>query len=128
MTVFDTNFLVSLLRDRAGILKKEADLIENPKTTIINAYELYYGAKRSENPEDSLLKVDSLLKSVDILEFDKSAALMAADIHAKLVNSGKSLDIQDVLIAGIVMVHNEEILTRDNEHFSLINGLRWKRW
>jgi predicted nucleic acid-binding protein len=128
MTVFDTDFLVSLLRDRAGILKKQADLIENPKTTIINAYELYYGAERSENPEDSLLKVDSLLKSVDILGFDKSAALKAAKIQAELMDSGRPVNILDVLIAGIVMVHNEEILTRDNEHFSRIKGLRWKRW
>jgi len=128
MTVFDTNFLVSLLRDRAGILKAEVDLIEHPKTTTINVYELYYGAKRSANPEDSLLKVDSLLKSIDILGFDKTAALKAANIQAELMDSGKPVNILDVLIAGIVMANNEEILTRDSEHFSRIAGLRWRQW
>ncbi|MBU4374786.1 MAG: hypothetical protein KKD69_00670 [Euryarchaeota archaeon] len=42
--------------------------------------------------------------------------------------SGKPLDIQDVLIAGIVMANKEEILTRNTEHFSRISGLRWRRW
>ncbi len=128
MTVFDTNFLVSLLRDRAGILKAEADLIEHPKTTTINVYELYYGAKRSAKPEDALLKVDSLIKSIDILGFDKTAALRAANIQAELMNSGRPVNILNVLIAGIVMANNEEILTRDSEHFSRISGLRWRRW
>lgn len=128
MTVFDTNFFVSLLRDRAGTLKAEADMVEHPKTTTINVYELYYGARRSMNPETSILKVDSLLKSIDILGFDKPAALKAADIQAELMDSGRPVNILDVLIAGIVMANNEEILTRDSEHFSRIKGLRWRRW
>jgi len=45
---------------------------------------------------------------MDILSFDKSAAAKAADIHAKLMNSGKPPDIQDVLIAGIVISNKEE--------------------
>ncbi|MDO9096983.1 MAG: type II toxin-antitoxin system VapC family toxin, partial [Candidatus Methanoperedens sp.] len=88
----------------------------------------YYGARRSTKSEEVIAETNSLLKSVDILGFDRNAALMAADIHAKLVNSGKALDIQDVLIAGVVMANKEEILTRDSEHFSRIEGLRWRRW
>jgi predicted nucleic acid-binding protein len=127
MTVLDTDFLISILRGK-GTSEITVDMVDNPKTTIINAFELYYGAKRSTKSEEVLAETNSLLKSVDILGFDRNAALMAADIHAKLVNSGKSLDIQDVLIAGIVMANREEILTRNTEHFSRISGLRWRRW
>ncbi len=45
-TVFDTNFLVDLLNDEPGI-SYIADSFEHPKTTTINAFELYYGAWRS---------------------------------------------------------------------------------
>ncbi len=121
MTVLDTDFLISILRGK-GTSEITVDMIGNPKTTIINVFELYYGAKRSIKSEEVLLETNSLLKSVDIIGFDRSAVLMAADIHAKLMNSGKPRDIQDVLIAGIVMANNEEILTRNTEHFSRIAG------
>ncbi len=67
-----------------------------------------------------------LLKSIDIIGFDRSAAAKAADIHAKLTNSGKPLDILDILIAGIVIVNKEELVTRNVDHFKRIPGLRYK--
>lgn len=127
MTVIDTDFLISILRGK-GTSEITVDMVENPKTTTINVFELYYGAKRSTKSEEVIAETNSLLKSMDILGFDGYAALMAADIHAKLMNSGKPLDIQDVLIAGIVMANKEEILTRNTEHFGRISGLRWRRW
>lgn len=127
MTVLDTDFLISILRGK-GTSEITVDMVVHPKTTTINVFELYYGAKRSTKSEEVIAETNSLLKSMDILGFDRSAALMAADIYAKLMNSGKALDIQDVLIAGIVMANNEEILTRNTEHFSRISGLRWRRW
>lgn len=127
MTVIDTDFLISILRGK-GASEITVDMVEKPKTTTINVFELYYGARRSTKSEKALVETNSLLKSMDILGFDRSAALMAADIHAKLMDSGNALDIQDVLIAGIVMANKEEILTRNTEHFSRIAGLRWRRW
>jgi len=46
MTVLDTDYLVALLRGNADTIIY-TDKIKNPKTTIINAFELYYGANRS---------------------------------------------------------------------------------
>ncbi|VVB96046.1 tRNA(fMet)-specific endonuclease VapC [uncultured archaeon] len=99
MTVLDTNFLIDVLRDKRN---PEAilDMIEHPKTTTVNIFELYFGAERS---------------------------VKTANIHAKLKNLGRTLDIEDLLIAGIVMANNEELLTRD-DHFSRIPGLRCRSW
>lgn len=127
MTVLDTNFLIDLLRGRAGT-SDIADSFDDPKTTTVNAFELYYGAKRSAKPEKSVLEVGYLLKSIDVLEFDKTAAQKAADIHAELMNSGNPVDIMDVLIAGIVIANKEELVTRDIDHFSRIHGLRCRSW
>ncbi len=127
MTVLDTNFLVDLLRGKLGT-KDIADSFNDPKTTIINAFELYYGAKRSTKPEEGVLEVSSILKSIDVIGFDKSAALKSADIHAKLMDSGKPIDIMDVLIAGIVIVNKEELVTRDINHFNRIQGMRCRSW
>lgn len=127
MTVFDTNFLIDLLRGKPGT-SEIADLYEHPKTTSINAFELYYGAWRSSKPEQSLSEVNSLLNSIDILGLDMPASQKAAEIHALLVNSGKTLDVQDILIAGIVIANNEELVTRDINHFNRIPGLKYSSW
>jgi predicted nucleic acid-binding protein len=127
VTVLDSDFLISILRGK-GISEITVDMIEDPKTTMINVFELYYGAIRSIKPDKAISETNSLLKSIDILDFDRSAAVKAADIHAKLMISGNSLDIQDVLIAGIVISNKEELVTRNINHFSRIQGLRCRSW
>lgn len=127
MTVLDSDFLISILRGK-GVSETTVDMIEYPKTTMINVFELYYGAMRSIKPDKAISETNSLLKSIDILDFDRSATVKAADIHAKLMNSGNSLDIQDVLIAGIVISNKEELVTRNIDHFSRIQGLRCRSW
>ena len=38
------------------------DMIEDPKTTMINVFELYYGAMRSVKPEKAIMETNSLFK------------------------------------------------------------------
>ena len=127
MTVLDSNFLIDLLKDKPGT-SEIADSIEDPKTTTINVFELYYGANSSAKPEENISKINYMLKSLNVLEFDKMAALKAGAIQARLMNIGKPIDPYDILIAGIVMANNEEILTRDINHFNRIPSLRYRSW
>jgi predicted nucleic acid-binding protein len=127
MTVFDTNFLVDLLNDKPG-MSYMADSFENPKTTVINAFELYYGAWNSSNPKENIIEINSLLKSLDILEVDIVAAQKAAEVDARLKNSGSTLELEDILIAGICIANNEELVTRNLNHFKRIPGLRCRSW
>jgi len=127
MTVLDTNFLIDLLNDEPGT-SVIADSFQNPKTTIINVFELYYGANCSSKPEENISKINILLKSLGILEFDRDAALKAGGIQAKLMNSGRPVDPMDVLIAGIVLANNEELITRNLDHFGRIPGLKCRSW
>ena len=127
MTVLDTNFLIDLLRGKEDAIDV-ADSFDNPKTTTINAFELYYGAGRSIKPKKGISEVGNLLRSIDVLEFNNPAAQKAGEIHAELMNSGNPVDIMDVLIAGIVIVNKEELVTRDIEHFRRIKGVRCTSW
>lgn len=126
MTVFDTNFLIYLLKNKAAA--EIVDYYTDPKTTTITLFELYYGANRSVKKEENISGINSLLKSIDILAFDKPAAEKAGEIQARLMNSGEPIDLQDVLIAGIVMSRNEELVTNDIKHFRRIPGLRCSSW
>ena len=127
MTVLDSNFLIAVLRGK-GTSEASVDMIDDPKTTIINVFELYFGAMLSTKSKEVMSETNSLLKSIDIIGFDRSAAAKAADIHAKLKNSGKPIDVLDILIAGIVIVNKEELVTRNIDHFKRIPGMRYKSW
>jgi len=122
VTVLDTNFLIDILRNKHNP-EATLDMIEYPKTTTINVFELYFGAERSVKKKEGISNINSLIKSLEVLEFDMPAAIKTANIHAKLKNSGITLEIEDLFIAGIVIANNEELLTRD-DHFSRIPGLR----
>jgi len=65
---------------------------------------------------------------MDVIGFEMPAVLTSANIQAELMNAGNPVNILDVLIAGIVMVNNEEFLTRNVNHFNRIKGLNWKEW
>ncbi len=119
--------LVSILQGK-DVSELTVDMIDDPKTTAINAYELYYGARRSDNLEKSLSAVNSLLKSIPVLEFDNRAALKAGDIQAELMDIGKPVNILDALIAGVVITNKEVLLTRNIDHFGRIKGLRCRSW
>lgn len=126
MTVLDTNFLIDLLDDDPAALRI-ADSFKYPKTTIINVFELYHGASNSSKPGENFSKINILLKSLDILEFDRLSALKAGNLKAKLISSGKPMDAYDFLIAGIVIANKEELITRDS-HFKQVKNLRCRTW
>ncbi len=127
MSVMDTDYLVSILKGK-GVSESTVDMIDDPKTTAINAYELYYGARRSDNPEKSYSEVNSLLRSIPILEFDNRAALKAGDTQAELMVIGRPVNLLDALIAGVVITNNEVLLTRNIDHFGRIPGLKCTSW
>jgi tRNA(fMet)-specific endonuclease VapC len=57
--------------------------------------------------KENISNVNSLIKSLDILGFDMPAAVKTANIHANLQNSGETLEIEDIFIAGIVMANDK---------------------
>lgn len=127
MTVLDTDFLVSLLHGTREAVEKSKRIAE-PKTTIINAFELLYGAEKSEKKHKALEEVNSFLESLEILGLDMPSCREAAKILAELSKTGKPIGISDALIAGIVVARGEDILTRNVDHFASVPGLALQTW
>ncbi len=61
-----------------------------------------------------------LLEDLDgrVLDFDQPAAREAAILAASRERSGKSIDIRDTQIAGIVISRSARLATRNVRHFS----------
>lgn len=116
----DTDILIDFLRGK----KEAVNYIEKNKgfplkTTIINLFELYYGAfLRGKGKED----VDFLKDALDILEFHYPEE--AGKELAELTKNGEIIDVRDLMIGVIARENGCTIVTGNVKHFSRVNGLK----
>lgn len=127
MKCLDTSFLVDLLRNDAGAVKKAGELDEAGlnATTEISVFELVYGVNRSKlaKREERLTQLKRLFSRLLTLPLNHEAALKGGEILGKLAREGKEVSILDGLTASIALAHGcNTIVTRNVRHFSSIPG------
>jgi tRNA(fMet)-specific endonuclease VapC len=98
------------------------------KVSVITLYELEYGAIRSARREHIFLVLRQLLKNVEVLAFDSSAARTAASIRADLTSRGTPIGAHDFQIAGHAMARGAILVTNNVREFSRVPGLQVENW
>jgi hypothetical protein len=125
MIVLDTNVLSALMRD---VPEKEIEdwLDRQPRTSIwitsITVFELYFGLQiMAAGKRRSALggKFELLIGKFDgrIAALDSDAAQRAAELMAARRKEGRSVELRDTMIAGIVLSHHASLATRNIAHF-----------
>jgi tRNA(fMet)-specific endonuclease VapC len=106
------------------------DLNENTKgaTTSVNAFEVFYGAYRSERKTENTKEVIKLLEKLFVIPLDLASSRRTAELLAKLAEKGQTLDYRDAMIAGVVLENDLTLVTRNTAHFKRINGLKLEKW
>ena len=93
------------------------------KVSSVTAFELEYGARRS-NRSDSLIRVIlAFLDNVEVLPFTLEAAREAGAIRADLSSVGKMIGAYDLLIAGHVRSLGGTLVTNNLDEFSRVERL-----
>ena len=117
MTFIDTSVIIDFLAGNEKIvsLLKELAGKEEIKTTTITEYELL-----KHQTELKTHVAEKFLSAVTVCPFDRAAARKAATLYRQLNKSGKMINENDLLIAGISLANDEPLLTRDQK-FSQIN-------
>jgi predicted nucleic acid-binding protein len=117
MTFIDTSVIIDFLAGNEKIvsLLKELAGKEEIKTTTITEYELL-----KHQTELKTHVAEKFLSAVTVCPFDRAAARKAAALYRQLSKSGKMINENDLLIAGISLANDEPLLTRDQK-FSQIN-------
>jgi len=125
-TVIDTDILIDLLRNVKKVVGFLAEIEERGNllsTTVINAFELYYGAHKSKEREQNLLATRKLLNRLILLPLELRSAETAGRIYAELETKGQPIGLRDALIGAITLTRGFAIVTRNVEHFQKITGL-----
>ena len=125
--ILDTSFLIDILRGENNKVKaKTLELdkrFEVKAVTSITIMELWRGAMLSNSQTKEKEKIDEILDSVLIYNFTEREAKKAGEIEAELIQQGKKIEIEDVMIAATALIRNEKVLTRNTKHFHDIWGL-----
>lgn len=96
---------------------------ESVWTTSITVFEVRLGleileaGRRRRQLEDAFAKALEEDFESRVLPFDQAAAQAAGHIDAERRRAGRTIDIRDVQIAGIVNVRKATLATRNTRHF-----------
>ena len=126
MMVADTDVLIDFLEGRSPAADRVALELDRGqlRTTVVSRFELLAGAKTA--PQQKL--VGELLAALPALPLDDPAADRAAEVRRGLERDGAGIGMADSLIAGIVLLHDGILLTRNRRHFERVPGLRVENW
>jgi predicted nucleic acid-binding protein len=129
--ILDTSFLIALMKKDPAAVKKLEEL-EDLRTTLHVAaptiFELYVGITISSKPEREKKRVVDTITSLGIYGLEERSAAMAGEVQGALIKAGKMIDPEDAMIAGIALVYNEVLLTRNAEHFARVPNLKLEEY
>jgi tRNA(fMet)-specific endonuclease VapC len=116
VTFLDTSVIIDFLAGEKRIvaLVHEIAMKEDVKTTTITEYELLRYKNKIKKRA-----VERFLSATVVHSFDRAAAKEAALLYEELNNAGRMINENDLLIAGIVLANDEDLLTRDQKFGSI---------
>jgi hypothetical protein len=126
MIVLDTNVLSALMLDRpplavAGWLDRQPHL--SVWTTSVTVFEIRFGLNSmpaGKRQAQRIALFDQILDDVierRIALFDSASAERAAELAADRRKKGRSGELRDTMIAGIVLASHAKLATRNVKHF-----------
>jgi toxin FitB len=136
MIILDTNVLSALMRNvpEANIVRW---LNQQPRlsiwTTSVNIFEIEIGLHvMPDGTKKRSLSADfkQLVERLDhrIAPFDEEAALFAAELAASRQMKGRTVEMRDTMIAGVVLARHAMLATRNVSHFSDISASVVNPW
>jgi tRNA(fMet)-specific endonuclease VapC len=112
MTVLDTSVIIDFMAGDKTLVSLIGELSDNSdvSTTCITEYELL---KHKTKLKRQL--AEDFISELTVYPFDSAAAKEAANLFIALKDTGRLINENDLLIAGIVLANNEVLLTRDRK-------------
>ena len=125
--LLDTNAVIALLKGREALC---ARLQEHQPADFglpsVVAFELYFGAYKSQAQEKNLSRVEAI--PFETVPLNREDAHQAGEIRAALANVGTPIGAYDLLIAGQARARNLVLITHNTSEFSRVPELAIEDW
>ena len=129
--LLDTNACIHLLRNpRTSPVAQRIAVAEPGSVALCSVVkaELFYGAERSNNPEQGYDRLEHFFESFDSLLFDDRAAVEYGVLRRQLESQGQPIGPNDLLIAAISLANDLCLVTHNVGEFRRVLGLRIEDW
>lgn len=127
MKCLDTTFLIDILHNEEGAVKKASSLKDEQfMTTSINIFEMCVGIfKRKEDGGKEFEQFRELINAIEVHNIDVDSAVLAGMTSGNLLRQGKTVSGMDCLIGGAMLAKGcNTIVTRDATHFQRMKGIK----
>jgi len=129
MYILDTNTLIYYFKGQGQVAENFANVsAQEISIPTIVLFELQVGIAKSTSPAKRTQQLQELLSRVNLVLFDREAALAAAKIRAELEQQGTPIGQMDVLIAGTAIALQASLVTHNVKEFSRVSGLTIVDW
>lgn len=128
--LLDTNVCIAFLNGkdqsvRDQLLKRDPG--EVYLCTVVKA-ELLYGARNSTYVDANLNRLGKFFEPFVSIPFDDEAASLYGIVRAHLRREGRPIGSNDLMIAATALATDLTLVTRNQDEFSRVSGLRLTSW
>jgi len=131
MVMFDTDFIVAVLRGDKTALKRLLDYESSEEyacMSTVTVFELLRGVQRSRNSEKDRETYAKAVAKMYAADYTYIEADLTAHIDARLARAGTPIGLPDMMIAATCLSIGHFLVTRNTRHFEMVPGLKVETW
>jgi tRNA(fMet)-specific endonuclease VapC len=128
--MLDTDICIYIIKKKpTGVLKYFQRLQPGELSmSAITFAELMNGAKKSRHVEENIAKLNELAELLEIMPFDKKAAITYGNVRSALEKKGQIIGSNDLLIAAHALSLDWILVTNNEMEFGRVDGLKIENW
>ena len=130
MYMLDTDICIYIIKrkPRSALRRLESLRPGELAMSAVTFAELMNGAKKSQQVEANVAKLNELAELIEIRSFDQKAAIFYGDIRSTLEKKGNIIGSNDLLIAAHALSLDWILITNNEKEFKRVDGLRIENW
>jgi tRNA(fMet)-specific endonuclease VapC len=127
--MLDTNICIFTVKNKPQAVREKFNLHRQQLCiSTVTLMELIYGAEKSLSPERNLTVIEGFIARLEVLDYDRHAAVHTGQIRAEQAKAGQPIGPYDQMIAGHARSRGFIVVTNNIREFSRVSGLRAEDW
>jgi len=126
--LIDTNIVIYFLKGKFGIKDKIRKVgLDNCAISEITIAELFYGAEKSDYPEENIRIINEFNDEITIIPIFNSIQIFGKE-KARLRKAGKIISDFDLLIGSTAIANDLIMVTHNIKEFERLNNIKLEDW
>ena len=128
--MLDTDICIYIIKKKPiNVLERFKKLHpSNLSMSAITFAELINGAKKSQQVEANIARLNKLSEMLEIRSFDQQAAIIYGEVRSSLEKQGEVIGAYDLLIAAHALSLERTLVTNNVREFERVRALKIENW